>query len=272
MGMEESERRTVLIWHGTASVELRGPGGRIVFDPFVTLPGADIRVPIEEYDGSTDIVVTHGHFDHIASIPEIVRRNPDVEVHCTRTPFYTLRRKGVPIKNLDMIVIGETMELAGFRIKAIQGRHAVLPKATPKRIGMILNAGSLGNLPWIASQAAVSKENGETVFYQIECPPEQDFDGMPGRVRTISLMGSLNLAEGVDYPTGSDVLVLPYNGWEDNFPPAVRVVERLRPKRVLLDHYDCAFPPLTTPVDLEPFLERYSAIAEPLIYGEKVRI
>ena len=201
-----------LIWHGTASIELAGPEGRILFDPFVTLPGAEIKVPIEEFDGFTDIVVTHGHFDHIASIPEIVRRNPDVTVHCTRAPFYTLKRKGVPAANLDMTVMGETMELAGFRIRLFQGRHAVLPKATPKRIGMILGAGSLGNLPWIALQAAVSKEMGETVFYHIECPEE------PGGVRkTISLMGSLNLADDVDYPAGSDVLVLPYNGWEDNY-------------------------------------------------------
>ena len=255
-----------LIWHGTASRELKGPEGRILFDPLVTLRCAEIKVPIEEFDGFTDIVVTHGHFDHIASIPEIVRRNPDTEVHCTRAPFYTLKRNGVPVRNLDMTVPGETMELRGFTVRLMQGRHAVLPKPTPKRVKMILGAGNLGNLPWIAYRAAVSKENGETVFYHIECP-----DG-DGTVKAVSLMGSLNLADGTDYPEGSDVLVLPYNGWEDNFPPAVRVMERLKPKRVLLDHYDCAFPPLTAPVDLAPFLERYEGIAEPLIKGKPVRI
>ena len=295
-----------IIWHGTASVEIKGPEGRLLFDPFVTLPGAENMVPVSEFDGFTDILVTHGHFDHIASIPEIVRRNPDVTVHCTGTPYHTLLRKGVPEANLNMTAIGGTEQIRGFTVHLLQGKHAVL-QATRERIRKILKSGHLANLPYIIKEALLCRENGETVFYQIECPVDRpslaDLDGQldttdrgaVGTVshaggqnaaaaretanargaaaprETISLMGSLNLAGNVKYPSGSDLLILPYNGWVDNLQPAVRVMKRLKPKRVLIDHYDTSFPPLTTPLDLSPFLERYPEAA-PMVFGRPERL
>ena len=92
----------------------------------------------------------------------------------------------------------------------------------------------------------VCVENDETVFYLIEA------DG-----KKLSLMGSMNLRPDEEYPVGTDLLVLPYNGWDDNFPPAVRTIDRLKPKRVVLDHYDDTFPPVTMPIDLSPILEKY---------------
>ena len=70
-------------------------------------------------------------------------------------------------------------------------------------------------------------------------------------------MGSMNLKEEIEYPIGSDLLILPYNGWEDNFKPAVKVIESLKPKRILIDHYDDTFPPITMPIDIAPILKKY---------------
>ena len=82
-----------IIWHGTASIEMIGAQGRILFDPFVPLPSSPVSVGLEEFDGFSHIFVTHGHFDHIVCIPEIVRRNPDAAVYCTKAPYDTLRKK-----------------------------------------------------------------------------------------------------------------------------------------------------------------------------------
>jgi len=81
-------------------------------------------------------------------------------------------------------------------------------------------------------------------------------------------MGSMNLRDDIIYPTESDILILPYNGWSDNFPPAVRVIERLKPKKVFLDHYDDAFPPLTSKLDLSPILNKYPGIVTPMTPGK----
>ncbi len=238
-----------LIWHGTASVEAVCASGRILFDPFVPLPGAEFPAGIGDFDGFSDVFVTHGHFDHIFWLPEIAARNPDMRIHATGTPCAVLRGKGVPAERLDLIRYGETVTVSGFTVRALHGRHAVLPKVSAGRLAYALRSPARGNLPLILRENRICRENGETVFYHIEA------EG-----RTVSLLGSLNLREDVTYPTGADLLVLPYNGWEDDYPPAVRVIERLRPKRAALDHYDDAFPPVTMPLDLTPILERYPGL------------
>ena len=83
-------------WHGTASIEMKNQTGRILFDPFVPLKGSDEPANIEDYDGIDDIFITHGHLDHIVSLPMIFQRNPNIRIYCTQTPYRTLVKKGIP--------------------------------------------------------------------------------------------------------------------------------------------------------------------------------
>ncbi len=254
-----------IIWHGTASVEIQNNIGRIITDPFVPLKGSDVAVTIEEFDGFTDILITHGHIDHILSIPEIVKRNPEVRVWCTDTPYRVLNEKGVPQHNLRKIGYEEELELNGFRILTHHGRHAILPTANPRLVASILFNRNIGNLPLIARENSICVENDETVFYEIHCTESARSDtgsdhsdadsGVPAVEKTIALMGSMNLRENVDYPLNSDLLILPYNGWSDNLTPALAVIDRLKPKSILLDHYDVTFPPISAYVDVAPVLE-----------------
>ena len=177
-------------------------------------------------------------------------------IHCTKTPYRTLARKGVDRKNLHLLHYGDTLKVNGFQLSVLHGRHAILPKATLKRLVYILKHPAKGNIPFILRENRVAVENDETVFYKIEA-----------NEKTICLMGSMNLRDEVEYPVEADLLILPYNGWEDNFPPAVRVIERLKPKRVLLDHYDDTFPPLTMPLDLEPILGKYEGKVKKMRLG-----
>ena len=250
-----------VVWHGTAAVEVRCPSGRILFDPFVPLRGSSSGVRLEDYDGFPDIFVTHGHFDHIACIPGIAGRNSHVRVHCTRTPYGTLRKKGVPAEDLALVCPGQTWKGSGFAVHVLPGRHAVLPRASFSRVASWLRSPFRGNLFRIAWEHWQCRENGETVFYHMEA------EG-----KSLSLMGSLNLRDDVAYPRHADALVLPYNGWADDFPPAVRAIDRLGPRRVLLDHYDDSFPPVTGPVDLSPLLDKYGGMVVPLAPGKIVDV
>lgn len=251
----------VLIWHGTASIEVVNPSGRILFDPFVPLKGSKVKVGIGEFDGFDDIFVTHGHFDHISDLPAIIRRNPGTRIYCTDTPYRTLTKRGVPAENLSLVAHGQTLNLKGFSIRLYHGRHAVLPRASLRRIAYALRSPCRKNLIHFLWEHPRCPENDETVFYQIEAEGKR-----------LSLMGSLNLRDDVDYPVRADLLVLAYNGWEDNLPPAVRAIERLSPKRVALDHYDDTFPPMTMPLDLAPILERYGTRIAPLELNRPVQI
>ena len=250
--------KTDLIWHGTASIEAICDGGRILFDPFVPLKGSPVDVRAEEFDGFSHIFVTHGHLDHTASLPGIVKRNPAVTICCTRAVCRTLRRKGVPAKNLSLLRYGETRRVNGFTVRVYHAKHAVLPKLDRKRLDSWLRSPARGNIPYILWAHMLCPEKGESVLYQFEA------DG-----KTVALLGSLNLRDDVGYPVGADVLVLPYNGWDDNLPPAVKTIQRLKPKRVLLDHYDDTFPPLTSTMDVSPLVERYGGLAAPMVLGKK---
>ena len=250
-----------LIWHGTASIEAVCREGRILFDPFVPLKGSPVDVKPEDFDGFTDIFVTHGHIDHISDLPKIARRNPEVRIYCTETPGATLAKKSVPEKNLIKIGFGQEWQVQGFTVRTYYGRHAVLPMGDVARGLKMLGSPARGNLPRIIRECLQCRENSETVFYEIEA------DG-----RRVCLMGSLNLREDVDYPSGADLLVLPYNGWNDNLPPAVETIERLQPKRVVLDHWDDTFPPLTGPLDLSPVLDRYPGLVAALVLNEPIQV
>ena len=248
-------------WHGTASVEVISESGRILFDPFVPLEGSDVSVSIADFDGIDDIFVTHGHFDHIRDLPEICRRNPDARVYCTKTPRETLIGKGVEASRLILIDYGQTLNINGFKITVLHGKHAKLAKLSVKRCFDCLTGETRRNVPVLLRGIKQFRENDETVFYRIEA------DG-----KSVELMGSLNLRDDCEYPTGCDALVLPYNGWKDNLPPAVNAIERLRPEKVFLDHYDNTFPPATEPLDLNPILEKYCGRVEKLTLNKIVQI
>ena len=250
-----------LLWHGTASIEMVSEKGRLLFDPFVPVRGSKVPVSIEDFDGLTDVFVTHGHLDHIMSIPEIVRRDPRVIVRCTETPYGTLIKKGVPKGNLVLIRYGDELMVNGFTVRVFHSKHAILPKIGSSRLAYMIRSPLRGNILMLVREHLKCRENDETVLCEVEA------EG-----RTVCVMGSLNLRDDAEYPKNADLLVLPYNGWDDNYPPAVRAIERLKPKRTALDHYDDTFPPLTMPVDLEPILKRYGGNISAMELGKREEV
>ena len=241
-------------WYGTASVAFGCRQGKIIFDPFVPAKGSPVDVRIEEFDGFSCIFVTHCHLDHVADLPKIVKRNPDVMVYCTETPYKTLLKRGIPERNLTEIRYGDVLKVNGFSVRVFHGKHAVLPRVDRTRILSWIKSSARWNIPHLYIQYLRFRENDETVFYQIEADN-----------KSVCLMGSMNLRDEVSYPANADLLVLPYNGWDNNLPPAIRAIERLNPKRILIDHYDDTFPPVSSPVDVSPVLQRYEDRAAAMV-------
>lgn len=250
-----------LIWHGTAAVEIRCGQGRILFDPFVPLRHASVDVKIEEFDGFSDIFITHCHLDHLMNVPEIARRNPGTRIYGSHVTVESLMKKGVPEEKLTLLRFGDTVAVNGFTVRVFHGKHAVLPKVDRKRAAEWMRSPARGNMPLICRECGIFREHKESIFYQIEA------DG-----KTVELMGSMNLRDDVEYPPGADVLVLPYNGWDNDLPPAIRIIYRLKPKRVLLDHYDVTFPPVSPPVDVSELIRLYPDIAAAMNLREVVHV
>ncbi len=231
-----------ITWFGTATVALDDGETRLLFDPFVRMnKRLKNNTPVEGFTGFGDIFITHGHFDHLSSVPEIMKIDKSVKVHCTKTPAETLMKSGVPESRIDIIKPGDTTEIGDFKVTAFQGSHLKFDS------GYILSvfgrcALRLPTLLKFCYYQKIMPDNGEIMIYLIE-----------NKDKKILLTGTFGTVDGVEYPKDVDLLVLA-NGGNSKIPEiTMPFIESTRPKAVLADHFDDAFPPMTKRGNVEEF-------------------
>lgn len=234
-----------LTWMGTAALLLEQAEFTLAVDPFPGMPLGRAPGPNRDEDrfrAADAVLVTHGHFDHIAAIPALYGGGPQ-PIYATAAPRKTLAGRGIDPERLRAIAPGDTVHIGPFAVTAYQGRHCKFDR--PLLVHTVLSRRALAHLPRmirLARLLASYPEKGEILFYEVT-------DGE----KRLQIVGSLGLDESTAYPTGADALVLPYQGRSDLADYALPLVERLRPKRVLLDHYDDAFPPMSDAIETAPF-------------------
>lgn len=237
-----------LRWFTTAAFTLTEGETTVVFDPFLGLP---LKKRWPDLNGRafsevSAVFVTHGHVDHILEIPALLAGS-QAPIYATETPCRTLLKHGISPDRLRKIRPGETVAAGPFTVKAFPGRHCrfdgpLIRQTIPRLCRHPLRAARL------LLYAAEYPEKGETLFYQVSAGEKR-----------IQVMGSLGLCPAVNYPTGADALILPYQGRSDLVTYGWPLVQRLQPKAVYLDHYDDSFPPLTADIDTKPFCDLLTA-------------
>ena len=76
--------------------------------------------------------------------------------------------------------------------------------------------------------------------------------------KSILLSGSFGTVDGVEYPQDCDMFILA-NGGNLSIPKLTKpFIESTHPKRVFVDHFDDAFPPVTKRVCVEKFRDKMS--------------
>ena len=98
-----------LTWYGTATIGLDDGETKLLFDPFVRMNRRIETTPLEGFVGFDAVLVTHGHLDHIYSIPALMRTDANVPVYCTETPKKTLVSRGAPAERIRLIRRNEIM-------------------------------------------------------------------------------------------------------------------------------------------------------------------
>lgn len=245
------DNRIRITWYGTASVRIAAGDSQLLIDPFIPYPESRVKVDADAFGECSRILVSHGHFDHISSIPALVR--PDTLISCTNAPYRTLCRMGVAKSHLHRIKAGDTFSDGNFRVTAIKGSHSrlnagnILKTLCSRRVLQNRN-GLLRKLRTIAA----CREKHETICYLIEVYG-----------RRILILGSLSLAADTAYPVGVDLAFFPYQGFGSLCNNAADICGKLRPRAILLTHFDDTFPPFSSEIDPAEFtaaMKKHTAV------------
>ncbi len=236
-----------ITWLGTAGFDISTKDSRFLIDPYVSrnLEAEPVQ-PKKPADlaGADKIFISHGHFDHLMDLPEILAQDPEnpARVFCSATAAKTLEKMGVfPARIYRVTRDNTAVRFGQVGARACFGRHI--------RFDLSLVAATLARV--------------HTRFFHI-LPL---FTGYPcGQVlswrfsvegRTIQHLGSAGGPPGgVENLNPADVLMLPLQGHSNICRIAADLVVRLTPRSVIVHHHDNFYPPVSRTVDIAPFVEQ----------------
>ncbi|MEW5785874.1 MAG: MBL fold metallo-hydrolase [Bacillota bacterium] len=235
-------------WYGTATFCFSHQDSSILCDPFLPMNKLLPSPSVDELSTLGDILITHGHFDHLIDVPKLAAAG-EAMIFCSEEAAATLLREGVKENRIVAVKPGDQFEKGVFRITVYRGAHIHFDRLLIMRT--LLNRRVFEHRKNIRTLLKESRRylQGEVLVYLIEA------DG-----KRILHMGSLNLAENEDYPISVDLLTLPFQGRSDLDDYALAFVRRLEPRALFMHHFDDSFPPVSSTVDTGKFVENMAGL------------
>jgi L-ascorbate metabolism protein UlaG (beta-lactamase superfamily) len=235
-----------LTWLGAAM--FKGLVGSTVFylDPFLDRPKAAtprLGLTTEDIDRADYIFCSHGHFDHVADVPEIAART-GARVFAPSKVCQNLYTLGVPDNQLRPVQSVETIGLQDFRVRVIPSAHVRFDWALIRRkLGvawrLLPDLGKLLRYP-----------SGQVVGYLFT-----------GRRCSWCFFGSAGYRTSGVEGLAPDLALLPVQGRRDIYRFTAQRVATMEPKWLIPHHFDDFYPPLSEQVDLEPLLDAVDNLA-----------
>jgi len=236
-----------LQWLGTAGFRIETDDQVFLIDPYLSRDPLSRPVQTLKPSDISDagqIFISHGHFDHLYDVPAIMAADKS-SVYCSQTAAATLLREGVDSGRIHAVTTdGFALDFGGYRAQAFFSRHVkfdipliarTLWRMGPAGILRISNAGISSNYP----MGQVLSWRFTVDGYSIHHFGSAGF--MPGELERLAA-------------NPPDLLLVALQGHTHICDIALEYVLIIKPRLVIPHHQDDFYPPISTAVDIRPFV------------------
>ena len=233
-----------IAWYGTATLMLACGDTRILIDPYVRqYDKKQTPVPVDALSAADAVLITHPHLDHFADIGAFLEAGAK-EVYVSENGIRHAAAQGIPVGEMHPLAAGDVFRVGELTVRAYQSRHCRFDLWTVLSVALsprtYLHAGDAIAL---LRETKHWKITDDIFAFEIS-----------GGGKRVVVLGSAGMDEGTEYPKNADLLVFPYQGRAGMHRYMKRFLQCFRPKAVMLDHFDDAFPPLTHTIGTRKFV------------------
>ena len=235
-----------LQWLGTAG--FRFDTGKQIFlvDPYLTRTGQ--ACPVQgmqprEISEAGQIFVTHGHFDHLHDLPAIMAHG-SAAVYCSEVAAASLIREGADRKRITTVKAdGFAADFGSYRAEAFFSRHIMFD--------IPLMARTLGRIGSSYRRLLAMHRNyppGQVLSWRFTVGGYtiHHFGTAGSSVKELRCLATRQ----------TDLLLVPLQGHTHICDVALQYVQILKPRLVIPHHHDDFHPPISTYVDIAPFIAK----------------
>jgi len=234
-----------ITWWGTAGFQIKTGEQVFLIDPYLSRNNtARPKQPLLPADISRadQIFVSHGHFDHIFDIPAIASQTGS-KVYCCPVAAKTLRQKGLNGNQIQEVQEDDfTVAFEGCRAGASFSQHVTFDRWLLVKTLARINLRILRYLPLMKEYPV-----GQVLSWQFEIDGKvlHHFGSAGSTPNELERLGRQKI----------DILFVPLQGHTRICDIALGYVQALKPRLVIPHHQDDFFPPVSTYVDIRPFIK-----------------
>ncbi len=235
-------------WIGTATILIKNGDDAILIDPYNQPYNKKFHdITDEEMENVKGIFITHPHLDHFTNIDKFGEQ-AGCPIYVNRRGINTAKKNGYNIQNMYEIIVGDEIQVGSLTVKVCQGLHCDLDHGLFWTFAhRLLNPIHLYHAVYMGIQ--------QRFTFPIDTLDIFCFEVSNG-TENVFVIGSANIYEPAYRPEHIDTLVFPFQGLrlENMFSHSIDMLGYYNADKVLFDHWDNAFPPVTTEMRMDKFM------------------
>lgn len=230
-------------WYGTATLLIEGGKTRILVDPYLKKYNKDLpRIPMEEAAAADAAIITHPHLDHFADVGAFLAAGLK-SIYVSQNGIRSAQKNNIPTERMCPIAAGDRFYIGDIFVRVFSSRHCRFD--SPTLLQKMLSPRSYRHffrVMKIVHQARLFPVNGDVFALEFSYAEKR-----------LVVLGSVGMDKRENYPQGADLMALAYQGRQD-LPRAIQpILKAFSPKAVMATHFDDAFPPVSSKVDVSGF-------------------